>query len=113
MRLAGLGAILGYLAGMYLSLFDAGSELGQFPVLLSVAAIALASWLMAAAPRRPADGREQALSARVAEVSHELRTPLTHILGFSEMIERKIFGEVMRVTSKAGLIRRAARISWD
>jgi signal transduction histidine kinase len=107
-RTAGLGAIVGYLAGMYLSLFDEGSELAQFPILLSVAALALTGWLMLAAQRAPAGGREQAMSARVAEVSHELRTPLTHILGFSEMIERRIFGELGdRYVEYAGLIRKS------
>jgi cell cycle sensor histidine kinase DivJ len=45
---------------------------------------------------------------RIAEVSHELRTPLTHILGFSEMIEREIFGPAgERYVEYAGLIRKS------
>jgi cell cycle sensor histidine kinase DivJ len=52
--------------------------------------------------------QHEAMSQRIAEVSHELRTPLTHILGFSEMIERQIFGEVSaRYVEYASLIRKS------
>ncbi len=46
------------------------------------------------------------IERRVAELAHELRTPLTHILGFSEMIERQVFGPVQeKYVEYAGLIR--------
>jgi cell cycle sensor histidine kinase DivJ len=68
--------------------------------------LAFAAWLVGFGRR--GENREQAMSRRVAEVSHELRTPLTHILGFSEMIERQIFGEVgARYVEYAGLIRKS------
>ncbi|MGQ0533159.1 MAG: sensor histidine kinase [Caulobacteraceae bacterium] len=106
-RVAGAGAVLAYLAGGYFARFDPGSDVGPFPVLLSAAALAVAGWMVAAA-RHPSGQREQAMSARVGEVSHELRTPLTHILGFSEMIERRIFGELNeRYVEYAGLIRKS------
>ena len=77
--------------------------LGAFPELMTVVSLAFAAGLMALAPA-PAR-QEQALSRRVAEVSHELRTPLTHILGFSEMIEKQVFGPVgARYVEYAGLI---------
>jgi len=108
---AGAGAVLGYAAGAGASLMDtaARAQLGAFPEMLSVAAIALAAGLMAlgqgARGRRASDA---AAGQRIAEVSHELRTPLTHILGFSEMIERQIFGEIgARYVEYAGLIRKS------
>jgi cell cycle sensor histidine kinase DivJ len=59
---------------------------------------------MAPPPARAGGGAME----RVAEVSHELRTPLTHILGFSEMIERQLFGEIgARYVEYAGLIRKS------
>ncbi|MGD9815028.1 MAG: sensor histidine kinase [Hyphomonadaceae bacterium] len=108
---AGAGAVLGYAAGVGASLMDTPprAALGAYPEMLAVAAIALAAGLMAlgqgARGRRVRDG---AAGQRIAEVSHELRTPLTHILGFSEMIERQIFGEIgARYVEYAGLIRKS------
>ncbi len=78
--------------------------LGAFPEMLAVASLALAAALMSLRP----DDRQGAMAHRVAEVSHELRTPLTHILGFSEMIERRMFGELSdRYAEYAGLIRQS------
>ncbi|MEZ5960201.1 MAG: HAMP domain-containing sensor histidine kinase [Hyphomonadaceae bacterium] len=103
-RIAGIGAVLGYVAAGMAALMYAG--LGRFTVVLTIAALVLLVWLLGFAHRRA--GREQAMSQRIAEVSHELRTPLTHILGFSEMIERRIFGEVSdRYVEYAGLIRKS------
>jgi signal transduction histidine kinase len=80
--------------------------LGRFTVVLTIWSLVLAAWLLGFAQRRVE--REQAMSQRIAEVSHELRTPLTHILGFSEMIERRIFGEISdRYVEYAGLIRKS------
>jgi signal transduction histidine kinase len=106
-RTAAAGAVLGYLAASYLARFADGGALGLFAMVLSAASLALVGGLIAAAQRAPA-AQSGAISARVAEVSHELRTPLTHILGFSEMIERRIFGEVNeRYVEYAGLIRKS------
>lgn len=102
---AGAAAVLGYALAAYLARFDTVS-VGPFAELMTAVSIPFAAGLMALA-RRPAS-REQAMSQRVAEVSHELRTPLTHILGFSEMIERQIFGELgARYVEYAGLIRKS------
>jgi signal transduction histidine kinase len=107
-RLAGAGAVVGYAAGYWLAPLDTGSEIGPFAGLLGAGALAVIAWLMVAAQRSRAPTQELAISARVAEVSHELRTPLTHILGFSEMIERRIFGELNdRYVEYAGLIRKS------
>jgi signal transduction histidine kinase len=98
---AGAGAVLGYALAAGLALVDdSASRLGAYPELMSVAALAFAAGLLALG--RPV--RDQAL----AEASHELRTPLTHILGFSEMIERRMFGELDdRYVEYAGLIRKS------
>jgi signal transduction histidine kinase len=107
-RTAGAGAVAGYAAGYWLAPLDAGSEIGPFAQLLSAGTLAVIAWLIVAAQRGPPGAREAAIGARVAEVSHELRTPLTHILGFSEMIERRIFGDVSdRYVEYAGLIRKS------
>ena len=105
-RIAGMAAVAGYLAAAYLSPLDAGSQLGPWPMLITVLSLAQVAWLIGFGRR--AESREQAMGQRIAEVSHELRTPLTHILGFSEMIERQIFGEVgARYVEYAGLIRKS------
>jgi cell cycle sensor histidine kinase DivJ len=85
---------------------DAPANIGPFPEMMAVAALAFASALMAygQAPSR----RTYDAGARIAEAAHELRTPLTHILGFSEMIERQIFGPLGdRYVEYAGLIRKS------
>ncbi|MBL8545615.1 MAG: HAMP domain-containing histidine kinase [Hyphomonadaceae bacterium] len=103
-RIAGIGAVAGYAASGLAPLMYAG--LGRFTVALTFAALVLIVWLTGFAQRR--DTREAAAGQRIAEVSHELRTPLTHILGFSEMIERQIFGEIgSRYVEYAGLIRKS------
>ena len=103
-RIAGIGAVLGYGAAGLSTLMYAG--LGRFTVVLTIWSLLLAAWLLGFAQRRAE--REQAMSQRIAEVSHELRTPLTHILGFSEMIERRIFGDISeRYVEYAGLIRKS------
>ncbi|MGE0830336.1 MAG: sensor histidine kinase [Hyphomonadaceae bacterium] len=103
---AGAASVIGFAACAYLSRFDQ-SSLGAFAEIMAVVSIAFAAGLMALA-KSGAGVREAAMSRRVAEVSHELRTPLTHILGFAEMIERQIFGEIgARNVEYAGLIRRS------
>jgi cell cycle sensor histidine kinase DivJ len=98
-------SMAGYLLAGILGRPGEGVALGLYPAILGAASLAFAFALVAiskgAAPRNE-------LGQRIAEVSHELRTPLTHILGFSEMIERKIFGDVdERYVEYAGLIRRS------
>jgi len=104
---AGAAAVLGFALAAFLARFQDPLPLGMFPQILAVVSLAYAAGLLAlSAGAAPA--REQAVGARIAEVSHELRTPLTHILGFSEMIERQIFGELApRYVEYAGLIRKS------
>jgi cell cycle sensor histidine kinase DivJ len=105
---AGAAAVLGYaMAAALAALYPPpASVLGAYAEMLSVAALALAAGLMALGQAAPMQA--QAVGRRIAEVSHELRTPLTHILGFSEMIERQIFGEIgERYVEYAGLIRKS------
>lgn len=106
---AGAASVLGYALAAGLALMDAGAApAGGLPEMLAVLSLAFAAGLMALGQRGSAPARAQAMSRRVAEVSHELRTPLTHILGFSEMIERQIFGEIgARYVEYAGLIRKS------
>lgn len=105
---AGLAAVIGFGAAIWLSRYAPPTSTGLFAPLLAAFSIAFIAWLMTlpTAPAR-APGPQQGVS-RLAEVSHELRTPLTHILGFSEMIERQVFGEIgPRYVEYAGLIRRS------
>lgn len=107
-RIAAIGALLAYLAAGFLAPYNLGAELGPFPASLTALALAFVGWVVGFGPSREAGRRDEAMSRRVAEVSHELRTPLTHILGFSEMIERRIFGDVSdRYVEYAGLIRKS------
>ncbi|HRP10641.1 MAG TPA: HAMP domain-containing sensor histidine kinase, partial [Terricaulis sp.] len=103
---AGAVAVLAYAAAAGLATLAPAPALGAFPEMAAAAALALAAALMALAQARPKAA--PAMGERIAEVSHELRTPLTHILGFSEMIERQIFGPVSeRYVEYAGLIRKS------
>jgi signal transduction histidine kinase len=107
-RIAALGALLAYAAAGFVAPFNLDAALGPFPASLTALALALVGWVVGFGRSRDAARREQAMGQRVAEVSHELRTPLTHILGFSEMIERRIFGDVSdRYVEYAGLIRKS------
>lgn len=104
---AGAAAVFGFAAAAFLARYEPARDLGVFPEALAVAAIAFAAGLMGIA-QTGAPAREEAMGQRIAEVSHELRTPLTHILGFSEMIERQLFGEIgARYVEYAGLIRKS------
>lgn len=103
---AGAAAVLAYAAGAALALAAPAATLGAFPEMAAAASLAFAAGLMALAQSKARPVR--AMGERIAEVSHELRTPLTHILGFSEMIERQIFGPAgERNVEYAGLIRKA------
>ena len=104
---AGAAAALGFAVAAGLGRSQEALPLGVFPQALAVVAIAFAAGLMALG-RTGRPSREQVMSHRIAEVSHELRTPLTHILGFAEMIERQLFGEIgTRYVEYAGLIRKS------
>lgn len=105
---AGAGGVLAYALSAWLARFADDESLGAFPEALAVVSLAFLAGLMAISQERRQQQRDAAAFARLAEVSHELRTPLTHILGFSEMIERKIFGELGdRYAEYAGLIRKS------
>lgn len=104
---AGAGAVLAYAGAAWLAPIARGSDLSPFPETMAVVALAAAAALIAISQRGRARVDAQA-AGRIAEVSHELRTPLTHILGFSEMIERRIFGDINeRYVDYAGLIRKS------
>lgn len=100
-------AVLLYALGAGIAAMNARVvDLGVFAEMLCVVSLVVAAALMALgqAPSRA----PRAMGERIAEVSHELRTPLTHILGFSEMIERQLFGPLTeRYVEYAGLIRKS------
>lgn len=106
---AGAVCVLGYALAAALSASAPGSSLAPFPEIMAVLSLAMATALMALGQNpETAAGDADDAGRRIAEVSHELRTPLTHILGFSEMIERRIFGELNeRYVEYAGLIRKS------
>lgn len=103
---AGGAAVAGYAVAAWLARYEAGADLRSYAAIMAAISITFATALFSLAlQRRSASG---AANRRVAEVSHELRTPLNHILGFSEMIERQMFGEIgARYVEYAGLIRRS------
>ena len=104
----GAAAALGFAIGAGLAALGAPVDHGGFAEAMAAVSIAFAAGLMALAQAEANTGRAGEMGRRIAEVSHELRTPLTHILGFSEMIERQIFGELSaRYIEYAGLIRKS------
>jgi signal transduction histidine kinase len=103
---AGAAAVLAFAGASGAALLVETPALSPFPEMLAVVSLALTAALIALAPARRREGAHA--DARIAEVSHELRTPLTHILGFAEMIERRIFGDLgERYVEYAGLIRKS------
>ncbi len=98
----GVCAVLAYACAAALASFNnsVAGALGAYPQIMSVVALGFIAGLLAITQSR------SSRDAAIAELSHELRTPLTHILGFSEMIERRMFGEIAdRYVEYAGLIR--------
>jgi two-component system cell cycle sensor histidine kinase PleC len=65
--------------------------------------------------RKKADMANKAKSSFLANMSHELRTPLNAILGFSEVLEREMFGPLPNTTYKgyAGDIHNSGRHLLD
>jgi two-component system cell cycle sensor histidine kinase PleC len=65
--------------------------------------------------RRKADAANKAKSSFLANMSHELRTPLNAILGFSEVLEREMFGPLPNMTYRgyAGDIHNSGRHLLD
>ncbi len=65
---------------------------GAFATLVILAFAVSAGWLIASlqASRRRAESANQMKSEFLANMSHELRTPLNGILGFSELLERRL-----------------------
>jgi two-component system, cell cycle sensor histidine kinase PleC len=61
--------------------------------------------------KKKAETANQAKSAFLANMSHELRTPLNAILGFSEVLERELFGPMSNTAYKdyAGDIHNSGR----
>jgi signal transduction histidine kinase len=103
---AGAAAALAYAAAIGLAQFTTPPFLAALPEMTGASALAFAAGLLALSQVRTRTSPRT--GERIAEVSHELRTPLTHILGFSEMIERQIFGPVSdRYVEYAGLIRKS------
>ncbi|MBI3438894.1 MAG: HAMP domain-containing histidine kinase [Proteobacteria bacterium] len=102
---AGVAVVAAYAAASAAAAGHAalGDDFSAWAPMMVVAYLALAAAMLAGA----AGGVSRAMvEQRLAEVAHELRTPLTHILGFSEMIERQVFGPLQeRYVEYAGLIR--------
>lgn len=101
----GVVVAVSYCAAGVLGADEPKANLGVFPAALALVALSLAAWLMArSTPPRDAPDRW-----RIAEAAHELRTPLTHIMGFAEMIERRMFGAEIaeRYVEYASLIRQS------
>jgi cell cycle sensor histidine kinase DivJ len=99
----GVVVAVSYCAAGVLGAHEPAPNLGAFPAALALVALSLVAWLMVqSVPRR--DGVDR---WRIAEAAHELRTPLTHIMGFAEMIERRMFGAEIadRYVEYASLIR--------
>ena len=102
---AGAVVVLAYAAAAAItaSRGTLAGDLGAWPQMMVVVYLAFSAGLVASASEQVSRAR---IERRIAEVAHELRTPLTHILGFSEMIERQVFGPLQeKYVEYASLIR--------
>jgi signal transduction histidine kinase len=110
---AAMFSAIGYaLAGVASALHPISAPVTMGPPLAAIASIVLAGYWLAAGRALPvaravgraapnlqppaetggAVGRASALQA--AQISHELRTPLTHIVGFAELMQQRLFGDL-------------------
>ncbi len=100
---AAVASAAGYVAAAWAGHGRGSSELNAAPEMLATAGLFLnALILLTRDDRRDGD----AASLRIAETAHELRTPINHIVGFADMIEHRVFGDLdERYAEYAGLIR--------
>jgi signal transduction histidine kinase len=102
---AGAAVVLAYAAAAAIAANRGtlGDDLGIWPQTMVVAYLAFSAGVIASASQGVS---RASMERRIAELAHDLRTPLTHILGFSEMIEREVFGPAPeKYVEYAGLIR--------
>lgn len=121
--IAEMGAIsvLGFVGASFLADGADTEALGPFAKLMAAFSLVYVTGLLVVLGQtrtKPAPAPTPAAiadaQARIAEISHEFRTPLTHILGFAEIIETQIFGEIgPRNVEYAGLIRTSGRHLLD
>jgi signal transduction histidine kinase len=102
--LAAIGAVIGMAAAIVFDGAAPAAALGPFPLGLGISAVVVAALAVGMSGPRP-----DVIGARLAEAAHEVRTPLTHILGFAEMIERRMLGGEIdeRYVEYGQLIRRS------
>ena len=82
-----------YLAGSGTCLYDLAGVNGLVANLRDVTDRVLAGVLMKKA-KEAAEAANRAKSEFLANMSHELRTPLNHIIGFTELVVDKHFGDL-------------------
>lgn len=87
-------AVVGYAAAVATAAVAGAAPVSVAPAAFTVLTLATVGWLLIGAPARAAQAAPSsaAMTRRFAEAAHELRTPLGHILGFAEMMQRRLFG---------------------